>query len=741
MDPSLTELQEFVQSFLKGVAEEEQKYLKLAAWCAEKVTNEAASQPGTLAVLKERRGVAGARIRLYIDLIKAADGMARLFAMYTPGARHTVAHVRLNKKEVFVDPILGCVCRIEGTLKSFEEMHGNPEKAADGIELLTLNSDVAVIDDPSQDLRVGRIRRLYCANQLEMTRSFGFLHDENPHPFHMRFDLSRLWYFPRYHSKDPMKINFIESADQFGIAIPNFFGATDKRPSHHWEFENADLNDEYAIVYNLIGLRGKVTIEACSDSAEFQDSSRITIREGDGQDKKPVEWRLHFRPLEKNVSIKIESKFQKGSYCATIAELRLERVGGPLLDRDLPTYGVDDIILECNGNLPINTIRVVPPSDPDRIKKYLINGSFLSIMLRDKAFHPWPQRPYNFTWISDALAAIYAHRVTGDPFFLDWIINTFDQILSFRDCETGAVDDFRKRAMNSWGSYITLHMHGCRKGWVNEVCTAACMVMPVLVFCHDVKNNPVIGSKYRETAVRFLPICQAILEEYSAEIHYDEASDGAYLVMPHDGEPEPTAHAAPYAASLVALYACTGEDWHLDLAKKFANYFRASISVDDKGVWSWPYRPTPGHIKGPGALYFKARVSLIFPIVANSLGYLFSDEDMAKFAETFSTYVLTENGTIYTTISNHERTVVDGQVMLDYAYKYMSGSLRQIIGYYPLALFDPEVGERIERYVAQNEIIFDKDFMSMPLGVESYAIRLDHKKALKPDFVHQSLSR
>ena len=691
--------------------------------------------------MHQRRGHAGARVRLYVDLVKAAGGAARLFAMYTPGARHTVAHINLNGREIFVDPIWGCVCRIDGELVGFEDMHNRPEQAALGLELLTLNPGLLVRDDPKQTARVARIDRIYSESQIKETRSFGYLYDDKPHPFHMGFDLARLWYFPLFQAKDPSKIGFIECASQFGIAIPNYFGIVDRRPAHFWEFENADPKSEYEIIYRLKGVRGKVDIEARSDTVEFVSASVFHLEEGDGQDGEPKEWRLCFRPLGENVEIQVIpklSKIRKGSHYATIVELSLERVSGPLLDREQHTYGVDDIVIRCNGKLPINRDRVLPASDPERVKDYLMHGSFLSIMLRNGEFYPWPQRPFNFTWISDAMAAVYAYRVTGNFFFTDWIVSSFNQILQFRDCKTGTLDDFRKRAMNSWGSYISLHMHGGRKGWVNEVCTAACMTMPILIFCYDIKMNPKLSDRYSEFADRCIPICQSILEEFIDEIQYDEATKGAYFVMPHDGEPEPTAHAAPFAASLVALHAINGENWYLELAEQFAQYYRASISVDKNGVWSWPYRPVPNNMTGPGAFYFKARVSLIFPVVANSLGYLFSDKDMVKFSKTFTTNVLTNEGTIYTTISNDERTVLDDRQLLHYAYKQMANSLRQIVGYYALTLFNPEVGKRIDRFISQNEAFYPHDFMSMPLGVESYAIRLNPTKALRFDSLHRA---
>ena len=77
------------------------------------------------------------------------------------------------------------------------------------------------------------------------------------------------------------------------------------------------------------------------------------------------------------------------------------------------------------------------------------------------------------------------------------VAEMFEEMARFRDCETGRIDEYRKRQYRSWGSQVKDRRVGGTV-WVNEVCTGGCMALPAALFAVEVQADPSLQAEFGE---------------------------------------------------------------------------------------------------------------------------------------------------------------------------------------------------------------------------------------------------
>ena len=730
------ELRPLVTRLIADAAGDEERALRLAQWTAENITNQVPAGKGPRATFEERRGFCGARARLYVEMASCAGLTAAVFSMFDPGMRHTVVQVQLDGRWCFLDPMYGVVFRCDGELLGFEEIRADPEAAVEGIVIIGGTADKVRHPDGTQEPvdHVAKAQSIYSLENLRRVRSFGFLFDEQPVKFYpaVRFSDDNTSIAVDA-SREHAKVFSRAAAKTFGCHLPNALGATNKKVQHIWTLQDTERGRLYHLTFSISEVSGAgVDVSCVAWGGHVLSGARCRF----AAKMRRTEWKISLVANTTEVRLRISSPQRCGWGDALIIDGIAVEAGEQVAESGAASQAP---ATEAGKNLAGLATRyrraLLEPPRAETLLDYLENKSSLACSLRDGTFYPYEGRPGNWAWLGQGFAAIYAFRVTGDHRFLQWIAKTAEGFARYRDCETGAVDDYRRRQYRSWGAKVRSVKDG-GSPWVNEVCTGAGMVLPTALMIWEARRSSDMPPDLLERLEPLLRTCVDVVDEFMEDLVDSPA--GAHFVMPHDGKPEPLAHAAPFAALVTVLHAVTGEPRYLDIAKKLKKYFRSAMTVEADGSWSWPYRPTPKEIKGAGEFFFKARVSLYFPLVAHSVGLLFDRDDMTQLARTFNCAVLRDDGYLYPTVSSVQTTPVDDDLLPKYQAKNRLSSLRAVAGFYPLAAFDPEVADKIDQVQQTYPEIFDAT-LSNPLSApDLYALRLDVTRAVNPSLESSS---
>jgi hypothetical protein len=167
--------------------------------------------------------------------------------------------------------------------------------------------------------------------------------------------------------------------------------------------------------------------------------------------------------------------------------------------------------------------------------------------------------------------------------------------------------------------------------------------------------------------------------------------------------------------TLVILHDLTGRSAYGDMARRMAEYFRASMWTEAGGDVVWAYQPTPSDRRRAGPENtWKARTTAHFALVAHQHGVVFDETDMQRIADTFLHNVCRGDGRVSERIG---RRFADMERAGDFGAGYLSIT--------PFIMFDayrPEVRRRIEDVLATRPDI--GGWLHRTHGTVAYAYRL-----------------
>ena len=338
-----------------------------------------------------------------------------------------------------------------------------------------------------------------------------------------------------------------------------------------------------------------------------------------------------------------------------------------------------------------------------------------------KLIGPWGWAP-----LGDAM--VLAYRYTHEERFLDLFVRVYDQLLKSRDSELGLVDEVRGRVMKSWSSNILIeHSKGGPKDVkTNKLTIAALMTYPACKFIETVVNDKGLQKKYGAKAVYYLHAVEEAVNEFREEFHLvpGKTNQGYYL-MPYEEDVEPLNHAHAMGAVLAHLYALTGKIEYRHMVERIANFFLASITIEENGSYSWGYRPTPKNMKNhPAEPFWKARVTLMLPLAAYEYGIAFREKDMNAFARTFAENICLGNNRFNRNISRKNLRLLSLNKMKQ---RYQRRP-QLLAGWIFLDRFDSDIRETIENAVAERVDLFPKGWFGHRQAVQAYSYRFRHVK-------------
>jgi hypothetical protein len=491
--------------------------------------------------------------------------------------------------------------------------------------------------------------------------------------------------------------------------------------------ENAEVGRLYQLRLDVsLPGKGQIAIAATATGGFVVENARLELSAADPA----CTWAVGFVPTSTKLEVRLTPAQDTSWGCALTLEGVTIEATAHHLGSDPNAWPLErsDAAADPRLRRAAALASWMKPSEPETLLKFLWEESALTQSLRAGTYYPYKKRPANWQLLDQGLAAIYAFRVTGDPRFIEWIAWITEQVARYRDSETGALDAYRRRSYRSWGARVKSIRDGGTH-WVAEVCTGACMVLPAALAIWEARQSERVPSALKARLDALLPVCEAVAEAFDDDI-VTTAEGTSYLVMPHDGSPEPLAHAAPYAALLITLYAVTGAANRLTRAQQLAAYFHASISDTKSGNWSWPYRPTPEAMHGSGERFYKARVTLTFPIVAHGLELLFDASDMARFARAIDEFVLKDDGFIYLSVDPDAQRI-DSSAVSEYTKSARLRRLSRLLSFWFLAPWRPALARKLENVLQIYPEIFNTRMLTSLPTADVYALRLDPERAMR----------
>lgn len=328
-------------------------------------------------------------------------------------------------------------------------------------------------------------------------------------------------------------------------------------------------------------------------------------------------------------------------------------------------------------------------------------------------------RTYSWGWTYWGRAAVFALNCTGERRFADLVLDGYERLLNERDDSLGMTDEFRHRVVKTWGVH-TPEESPLRAA---EITSTGLMLLPVC----DLLLSPHASGLTEATRTRLVQSVTDALDVFEGELEIDEATGGGFYRTPFDGEVEALNHTHAFAAALVKAYQLTNDRKYLDACDRITKFFRAACTVEDNEALTWAYAPVPGqmtHEHAPmdsrkgimthrigGEAFFKAAVTLEFPVAARSAGVCFEDDDIDRIANMFMHNVLQPGDSLNMYISKWKL-----RPMEEVADKYQA-QIALVGGFSLLDDIRPEIRRELVRLVGARPAWFPFGWFSGPASV------------------------
>lgn len=321
-------------------------------------------------------------------------------------------------------------------------------------------------------------------------------------------------------------------------------------------------------------------------------------------------------------------------------------------------------------------------------------------------------RRFGWAVAINTYAALLAYQNTRDPRFIDMAADALERSLAYRDSEIGRVDEFRGRAMHSWGGtrYVEDQRHS------TNVTLGGRMAFVLALFADIVRQDDALQDDYGYFAGKFIEAAQLAMDEYTPEFELTADGTMGYYVRPtHDNDIEPLNHMAWAGNALILLHELTGDEQYGTMAEQLARFFRHCMRTGEHGELYWRYQPTHEDFFGKNVEWvWKSRTTTQFIHFAWQRGVVFADEDVQAVATMMLTNVFRPDGRISARIDPQFH---DMEEFAGFRGNYLATT--------PYILLDdvsPELRDRIEDLVASRPDI--GGWMFNRHGVIAYAHRM-----------------
>lgn len=292
-----------------------------------------------------------------------------------------------------------------------------------------------------------------------------------------------------------------------------------------------------------------------------------------------------------------------------------------------------------------------------------LNHPFIHLLERNRGKMG---RIFAWGWGYRGRAAIYSAIATGEQRFTELAMEIFYKIIEERDDKLGIGDSVRGRILKSWSVYD--------EQTSKSACEVTATGLILLPACEALLNSRFLDLDDATYNTIFCNISES-LEEFEKEELSDPEIRGSFFRSPFDNSIEALNHTHVFAAVISKMYQLTGDRKYLRSAQSIGRFFIESWIQEEGNSLSWPYAPSPKkyhehhpfmsmemgnlHTYIGGEPFYKAGITVEFPVAAHDAKILFTTGELRKMASSLLNNVIKNNSELNLFISPRKFRTAD----------------------------------------------------------------------------------
>ena len=266
---------------------------------------------------------------------------------------------------------------------------------------------------------------------------------------------------------------------------------------------------------------------------------------------------------------------------------------------------------------------------------------------RDRAHEPSDEYGGRLAWGEARLlrSLVQMAEVTGDTKYLDWFVRRFDAALALRDSELGRRDVFIRRSLPVWGSLK--YTKGKYHVWAVHT---GMVTYPAAMFVRYVRGKPELAAGYGAKADAYLQACEQALAAHEPEWFDGPGPGEGYYWDLYLRKHLPLNQQNAPGRTFVVLWLITEKAEYRERAERLARFFKNRLRTQPDGAYDWAYWPELHDPTTRSEDMSHASINGDFAALCARHGIVFSDDDMKRFARTFTEHIYQGEGKFADTV-------------------------------------------------------------------------------------------
>jgi len=243
----------------------------------------------------------------------------------------------------------------------------------------------------------------------------------------------------------------------------------------------------------------------------------------------------------------------------------------------------------------------------------------------------------------DALAEML--DVTRDAKYAELFVKLGDWVVGGRDDRLGLRDEYRGRVCKSWSS--TRYTEGKRHVWAVHT---GMIVAPMARFAAVVRRDPKLAGRFGRDADRFLATAEEAAAVHDGEYRDGPGGDEGHIYGVSTERHLPLNMQNALVRAWIAIDDARGTDGHRERIMRLARFFKNRLRTTGDDAYVWAYLPP---LEGPGDGFediSHASINVDFAVICFEHGFVFTGQDMDRFARTLLRKVMLGEKAIANTV-------------------------------------------------------------------------------------------
>ncbi len=322
--------------------------------------------------------------------------------------------------------------------------------------------------------------------------------------------------------------------------------------------------------------------------------------------------------------------------------------------------------------------------------------------------------------------AVEAYDRTGERRFVELYVEYFELLLKLRDVELGYYDDYHGFSMNSWGSNNLK-----KKRWVAHITHFSVIMGPATSIARRIKADAKLAD-LDAFADRVVEYFDDAYPEYHSDRRKISKTNQLWYWRPVQNKFEATNHLHLQGEVLLNMYALTGNPSYSIMVDNIIEVFENGVELDDQGLISWNYHPyfqvkqamSDKNARENSEPTWKAALTIPFLFRAEKDGFEVDNRVMAAIIKTILEHVIVDND--YAITLHPDNGLSNPRPDQEWIFDRYKSETDTITRFLVVTNVNPEISERIRKFVATRRDLLPNGWFSTPQASEGYAFFLDN---------------